>query len=132
MPTPEIEEFARKLIKSVRDQAIQQSDTLLEPQATGAAAKRWKRFRAPPEEMQRIVADTVDQALFYLLVSIDNSDLSLTYTADNGKQVDLASEGFGELAGWYLAEDGWRAEFSSERVFDELEGVDLSRRGPPK
>lgn len=131
MPSQEIEEFAKKLIQTVRDRAIRSCDQALQPNAGDPIAKRWKRFRAPPEEVKRIVVDTVDEVLFCLLNAIDNSELNISYTAENGKPVNLPEEGLSELAGWYVSLEGWRAEFSSERFFDVLEGDEESAGEPP-
>jgi hypothetical protein len=45
MPSPEIEEFAKTLVRAVRDEAIRSSDRRLRGQVGGPVAKRWTRSR---------------------------------------------------------------------------------------
>jgi hypothetical protein len=42
------------------------------------------------------------------------------FAPPNGTQVDLTKDGHGELAGWYLGSDGWRATYSKERFVDDF------------
>jgi len=63
----------------------------------------------------------VDDTVFHLLQAIGNGLLNLSFTAANGKRVDLPAEGLGELAGWYIGD--WRALYSEERFVDDF--VDL-------
>jgi hypothetical protein len=70
-----------------------------------------------------VIPDVVDDTLFYLLQAIDTGLLKLSFTASNGKVVDLPTDGLGELAGWYMGSGGWRRMFSKERFVDDF--VDL-------
>ncbi len=70
--------------------------------------------------MHVVIPDVVDDTVFYLLHEIDDAGLRLTYTASNGKTVDLTEEGLSELAGWYMGSGGWRAMFSQERFVDDF------------
>jgi hypothetical protein len=42
MPKPEIEEFARPLLREVRDRAIASCDALLDSEANNAISHRWR------------------------------------------------------------------------------------------
>ena len=123
MPNPEIEEFAKLLVQQVRDAAIKNCDGALRPNAAFPVAKRWKKT-ANAEVLQPItnvvVPDVVDETVFHLLRAIDQGLLKLSFTAANGKKVDLPAEGLGELAGWYMGSGGWRALYSQERFVDDF------------
>ena len=122
MPSPEIEEFAKLLVQQMRDAAIRDCDRVLHPNAAGPTSRRWKQA-APADNLKSIVGvvvpDTVDDAVFHLLDAIDNGLLNLSFTAANGRRVDLATDGLGELAGWYIGTGGWRALYSHQRFFDD-------------
>ena len=123
MPSPEIEEFAKLLVQQVRDVAIRDCDVALRPNAAGPVFKRWKEAaqNGNLESIVRIVVpDTVDDTVFHLLDAIDNGLLNLSFTAPNGKKVDLSTDGLGELAGWYIGTGGWRALYSQERFIDDF------------
>lgn len=124
MPTNEIEEFARKLITAVRDEAIKSCDANTRPAAQNVIARRWLDARAAGEAETVMVPDTVDEALFFLLTAIDQGILRLSYTTDEGRTVDLSEEGMGELAGWYIGPDGWRDRYSSELGFESVPDTD--------
>jgi hypothetical protein len=119
--THEIEEFAKALIEKVRDTTIASNDRTLTEEHV--IAKRWKQAAAngSAEAFARvIVPDVVDSAMFHLLHAIDDGLLKLSFTDSNGKTVDLSSEGLGELAGWYMGSDGWRAKYAKERFVDDF------------
>ena len=118
--TPEIEEYARILVRQVRDRAVVNCDLLLEPRARSAPALKWKTFTAPRSELDIVVPDAIDEAVFNLLFAIDDGMLRLKFVASNGRELDLAEEGRGELAGWYAGSGGWRAMFSEQRFVDYL------------
>ncbi|MEX2115123.1 MAG: hypothetical protein WD845_18160 [Pirellulales bacterium] len=130
--TPEIEEFAKTLMQWARGAAIQSSDMTLRPMVNAPVAKRWKKAASEmaPEDFARVlIPDIVDDTVFHLLRAIDEGSLQLAYTASNGTVVDLTAEGLGELAGWYMGSDGWRAMYSNERFvddFSDLHGEDVS------
>ena len=65
----------------------------------------------------------MDDTVFHLLQAIGNGLLNLSFTAANGKKVNLPTDGLGELAGWYMGTGGWRALYSEERFVDDF--VDL-------
>ncbi|MDC3982184.1 hypothetical protein [Polyangium jinanense] len=123
MPTPEIEEFARKLVQQVRDVAIRNCDALLQPQAGSPAAHRWRALDATSSDIRVVVPDAVDEAVFGVLQAIDQGLLRLKYVSSSGREVDLTEEGLGELAGWYMGSGGWRAMYSAERFVDDFSDV---------
>lgn len=123
MPSPEIEEFARILVQQVRDAAIQNSDRCLRPDVTHVVAQRW-RAAAVDGKLENIasvlIPDIVDKTVAQVLRAIDDGLLQVSFTALNGKKVDLPKEGLGELTGWYMGSDGWRAMYSRERFVDDF------------
>ncbi len=126
MPSHGVEEFVRILIREVRDRAISSCDNLLDPAANGVVARRWRASlgRASSVEFAKaIIPDCVDNAVFCLLYAIDSGLLRLSYTAADGTVIDLGSVGEGEMAGWYMASEGWRARYSEERFVDDFEDM---------
>ena len=123
LPTNEVEEFGRILVRQVRDAAIDSCDRALDPSSRDPVAKRWAAALATgtPEEMARtVIADSVDVTIFYLLEMIDQGVLRLFCTSEEGKVVDLSEAGLGELAGWYMGSGGWRARYSEQRFVDDF------------
>jgi hypothetical protein len=120
MPSKEIEEFARLLVKQVRDRAIRSCDIRLDPEARSVAAQRWRALGASPSEIRTVVPDIIDEAVFSFLNAIDQGMLPLKFSSSTGREVDLAAEGDGELGGWYMGSGGWRAMFSDERFIDDF------------
>jgi hypothetical protein len=117
----EIAEFAKILVEKVRDAAIQSSDRRLT--AEHAVAKRWKEAAAngSPETFAKVlIPDIVDDTMFYLLRTIDDGLLRLSFTASDGKTVDLFTEGLSELAGCYMGSGEWRAKYAKERFVDDF------------
>jgi hypothetical protein len=114
---PEIQEFAKRLVELVRDRSIESNDNTLRPAAQHGVAARWSAAsQKSPEEFARVlIPDIVDDTVFYLLNAIDNGEIRLLYTAENGKVIDLTKDGIGELAGWYIGSDGWRQDYSRQR-----------------
>ncbi len=121
MPSPEIEEFARLLIQKVRDAAIQNCDMELHPDSQSPVARRWRDFLEVGKRGigQVMVADCVDKAMSAFLRAIDQEVLRISFTASNGKTVDLSKEGLGELCGWYNGSEGWRTMYAKERFVDD-------------
>ena len=119
MPSGEIEEFAKLLMREVRDQAIRGNDALLEPHARSPVAMRWRQAGSP-DVVKTVIPDVVDEVLFRLLNAIDQGALRLKFVSSSGKDVDLTEEGLSELAGWYMGSDGWREAYSEERFVDDL------------
>ena len=120
MPTPEIEEFARALVKQVRDATIRSCDALLQPQAGSPVAHRWKALATDSSDLRTVIADAVDETVCGVLQAIDHGLLRLKYVSSGGREVDLTEEGQGELTGWYIGSGGWRALYSAERFVDDF------------
>lgn len=120
MPSPEIEEFAKTLVRQVRDAAMRNCDALLQPQAGSPVARRWRQLGASPSDLGAVVPDVVDEAVFSLLQAVDQGVLRLKFVSSSGREIDLTEEGLGELSGWYMGSGGWRAMFSEERYVDDF------------
>lgn len=132
--TAEIEEFAKILVQKVRDAAIQSNDRTLG--AEHVIAKRWKEAAAggSPEAFAKVlIPDIVDSTISHLLGAIDQELLRLSFTASNGKSVDLttvATES-GELSGWYKGGDGWCEKYAKERLIDDFADLKDFFNKPP-
>lgn len=120
MPTPEIEEFAKLLVREVRDSAIRNCDLMLSPASNAPVARRWREASVPTSSGKEMIPDCIDDAVFYLLRAIDEGIIRLHFVSSNGRVVDLTTEGLGELAGWYAGSGGWRADYSEERYVDDF------------
>jgi len=120
MPTREIEEFAKILVREVRDAAIRDCDIGRRPDSQSVGAKHWRKLGAGECDavVEAIIPDCVDTALYFLLHAIDDGMLKLQYVAADGKVVDLTSEGLSELAGWYIGPEGWLSAYSEQRFND--------------
>jgi hypothetical protein len=120
MSTVEIDDFAQRLIASVRDAAVRSNDLRIDGQHV--IGQRW-RDAAVGDDCRRLlhvaVPDIVDSTLFFLLNAIDHGILDLVYVASNGQQVSLRLAGAGELAGWLAGQD-WLRQYSKERVYDNF------------
>ena len=120
--SPEIEEFAQKLVEFVRDASIQSNDTDLRPHAANPVAKRWRQAAHGEQahELAKVmIPDVIDDTIFYLLQAIDQGSLPLAFISTSGKAINLTAEGDGELSGWYMGSGGWRAMYSKERFADD-------------
>src|SRR5690349_11081756 len=123
LPATEIEEFGRNLVRQVRDAAVDSCDRALDQRSRGPVAKRWAAAmttRTPKEIARTVIADSVDETIFYLLQMIDQGVLQLSYTSAEGEIVDLSEAGLGELSGWYMGSGGWRARYSEQRFADDF------------
>lgn len=120
MPNDEIEEFAKTLVRQIRDASVRNCDGLLEPQANSPVARRWKKLAASSSELKTVIPDIVDETVFCLLQAIDQGALRLKFVSNNAHEIDLTEEGQGELSGWYMGSGGWRAMFSEERYVDDF------------
>jgi hypothetical protein len=118
MPSPEIEEFAKTLVQQVRDAAIRSSGARV--RGSHRIAERWREAGATEEIVRTVAPDIVDDTIFHILRAIDQEMLRLSFAAVSGKKVELAVEGAGELGGWYMGSDGWRAKYSRERFADDF------------
>lgn len=124
MPNPQIEEFAKILVRKVRDAAIHGSDENLNPTAIHIIAKRW-RESARAGDLNAIakvlIPDVVDDTIFYLLRAIDEGILQLSFTDSKGQTINLSKESPDELGGWYMGE--WREKYTKERAPDNYPGL---------
>lgn len=115
----EIEEFAKILIEWVRDAAIQSNNRIFKEEH--AIAKRWKEAMASSASLEEfaklIIPDIVDSTISHLLGAIDQEVLRLTFTAADGKSIDLITETDG-LSGLYGGE--WCEKYTNERFVDDL------------
>jgi hypothetical protein len=126
MPKAEIEEFAKTLVREVRDRSIIDCDMLLRPQGNSPVAKRWRDKIKDDSSMDlavTIIADCIDHTLANLLDAIDSGALPVSFVASNGNVVDLTKEGLGELTGWYMGSDGWIAKYSQQRFINDFEDL---------
>lgn len=118
----EIIEFAKLLIQNVRDSSIKSGDVQLHTNNLNSPiAKRWHdaKINGEIEHLEEmIISDSIDNTIFYLLNAIDEGLLNLSFKASNGKEVNLSTDGLGELSGWYMGE--WRSKYTTERCFDDL------------
>jgi hypothetical protein len=130
MPTPEIEMFAKLLVRHVRDASVRACDMNLRPDVKHAVAARWQEAGEDLNSIAKVlIPDIVDETVFHLLDAIDQGLIPLAYRDSDGKAVDLTKDGLGELAGWYMGSKGWRAEYSGQRFvddFSDLAGVNPS------
>lgn len=118
-----IEEFGRLLVEWVRDRAIKNCDKRFRAEARYSSALAWKnmaRDEAVHKAMLTIIPDVVDETLFCLLSAIDQEVLRLSFVSQKGESEDLIKSGMGELAGWYLTDEGWAARYSQERLTPDL------------
>ena len=92
MPSPEIEEFARTLVRHVRDATVRNCDGLLQPQANSPVAQRWRSLGASASDLGVIVPDAVDETIFSLLQAIDQGLLRLKFVTSTGREIDLTDE----------------------------------------
>jgi len=69
-----------------------------------------------------MIPDCVDETLANLMYAIDSGVLRISFVASNGKVVDLADEGMGELTGW-MGGDGWTSKYSQQRFINDFEDL---------
>jgi hypothetical protein len=119
MPTRQIEEFAKILVREVRDAAIRDCDIARRPESQSIGAKHWRKLgvRECDSVVEAIIPECIDSAIFYLLMAIDQEMLRLQFVTADGEVVDLNRDGLSELAGWYvLGREGWPAIYSEQRL----------------
>ena len=121
----EIIEFAKMLVQKVRDNAIRSADNQLYGQNLNSPiAKRWieaKKGKDFNKFGESVIADCVDDTIFYFLLAVDEGLISISFQMPDGRNAPLSDEIIGELGGWYIGE--WRNKYSSERVSNDLEGL---------
>ncbi len=123
----EIEEFAKVLVREVRDRSVTSCDSQVNPESNSPVAERWRHHLTTDSSTtlaKSMIPDCIDDALFHLLNAIDSGALRLSFVASNGSVVDLTNEGEGELAGWYMmSKEGWRSRFTQQRFADDLQDL---------
>ncbi len=120
MDNKEINEFAKSLVKYVRDTTLRECSAMLEAQAASPVAQRWKGLGVAPERLSVVIPDVIDETIFNFLQAIDQGLLRVAYKSSSGQAVDLTESGQGELSGWYMGSGGWRAMFSEEPYADDF------------
>ena len=126
MTSKVIEEFAKLLVRNVRDVAIESCDRQLLPESQSPTAVRWRKEAektSGPGLANAMIPDCVDEAVFALLLAVDQGILRISITGSNGQLVDLGANGDGELGGWYMGSGGWRAQYSTQRFVDDFEDM---------
>jgi hypothetical protein len=129
--SPELKEFGRKLMEHVRDETIQTCDFYASGGSRYRVSKRWRKAAESGRSalLKEVIPDIVDSALAHLLDAIDEGWLKLTYTAENGKVLELNDCDPGPLAGWLGGgEGGWTTTYSKERFVDDLSHSDSASR----
>lgn len=117
----DLQEFARLLIREVRDEAIRNCDRRLDPDASSLVALRWANATdaAGREAIRMAIPDIVDDVIFHFVNhGIDQGQLPLTFHASSGNSIDLEDAGYGELGGWFMTD--WRQRYSEERFVDDF------------
>jgi hypothetical protein len=123
MPSPNVKQFAKILVEQVRDAAISGLDINLRPDARSVTAQRWRAAGVSKgTQSDVLIPDSVDAAIYFLLKAIDDGVLHLRMVDSSGKEIDLNEDGLGQLAGWYVGPDGWRHQYSAERLVDSDDG----------
>ena len=115
-----VEEFARRLVELVRDQAIRSCDVNLRPTSSNAIASRWRSVLASNESKEAfstLLPDVVDEVIFQLLDAIDGGSIVVCAGGPGDERVDIAESGSWELSGWYASGD-WPKRYSAERFHD--------------
>jgi hypothetical protein len=123
-----LNEFAKILVQTVRDSAIESSDSNMNESAKHVMAIRWKQVANKGDIknlLKVIIPDIVDETIFYLLQCIDTGELKLNYSLKDGQTFKLVDNPPGELAGHYLRNDGWIDQYSNQRKNDYL--TDLNK-----
>jgi hypothetical protein len=94
------------------------ADVSARPKSPGPIAKRWQN--AGVQQAEVVIPDVVDTTIFALLSAIDQGLLPLLFRSADGTPLALEEDGQGELGGWYMTSDGWRARHSRERFVDDV------------
>ncbi len=125
MNEEKLNEFAKKIVNNIRDQAIEECDANLSfTNLDNPITKRWYDAMQKgdfKEFAKNIIADAVDSALFHVLHSVDYEDFDIAYKIDDVKY-ELGKEYSGELAGYYMG--SWVQEFSQQRYYNDLPNYD--------
>jgi hypothetical protein len=123
MEEKEMTEFAKILVNNIRDMAIQSADVQLH--ATNSNSPTAKRWQSSKNDMikfgEMTIADSVDTAIFYFLLAVDEGVLNVSINTPDGEVLDIPKDRIGELGGWYIGE--WIEKHTKERFYDDLSGI---------
>lgn len=114
----ELQRFAELLMRLVRDKSIVSCDRRAAGRIISPGGQRWnaqitdERTRTA---VQALIPEIVDAVLFRLLTALDNGDIPLAWRGEDGSYADLDDLGAAEMSGWFIAGDGWRAQYSDQR-----------------
>ncbi len=120
-----IDIFAERLVRLVRDRTIRSCSQDLGPGPLSPVGKHWRAVLGSVDiDALRnvLIPDCVDEAVFYLLNAIDNEEIRLLFAAPDGQIVDLSESG--ELGGCYMGGESWRERFSNEKFVDYIKQYD--------
>ncbi len=124
-----IEEFGKRIVVYVRDEAIKLCDLRLRPGRESTIGARWQLAAATIGGELVVIPDFVDAPIFETLYEIEaQQNLQLLFTTTNGETVDLMEAAGGELAGWYAGPLAWRTWYSKERIADREDYADISAK----
>ena len=124
----ELEEFAKALIRQVRDLAISNLDGQIQQTSLSPPAKRWRERSngaVPGALALEPIPDCVDAAVFEILNAIDSGNIRLFFRASSGDLLDLAELGMGNLESCYLGKDGFVERYSAQRCADDFSDLTL-------
>ncbi|SNT37707.1 hypothetical protein SAMN05421812_105135 [Asanoa hainanensis] len=117
----DLQEFARQLMRAVRDEAIQSCDNALTTGPRTAVGRRWfdATDAAGRDAIRMAIPDIVDEVIFHFLNrGIDQGALPLSLRTSDGSVVDLAALDDDGLGGWFMTD--WRQRYSDERFSDDF------------
>lgn len=122
MNEDQLNELGAKIVQHVRDRSMQKLDAAFSSRARHAIARRFRAAAkgSVDELVSTVVMECVDGVIAELFHAIDSGALNLRYVADDDQVFSLTEDGQGELAGWYIGQDGWRTKFSKTRFIDDI------------
>jgi hypothetical protein len=117
-----VDEFARLVMRFVRDEAVRSADALFTN--NGRTGQRWREIVAtatPEDAIREVIPDIVDAAVDCLLDAIDQELLPLYFRLGEGEPVELCGANDTPMLAWYRGDsDSWLARFAKERYHDDL------------
>jgi hypothetical protein len=112
MSADDMNDFGRTVVCKVRDLAIRSNDVGISKRSNSPSAKRFRNARSVRQAVYEAISDCVNTAIFQFLHAIDSGALKLHFVTNDGRQLDLYGDGYGELGGWFFC---WIESFSKER-----------------
>ncbi|NJL76054.1 MAG: hypothetical protein HC892_14575 [Saprospiraceae bacterium] len=123
--TEERDQFAKLLVLHVRDAAIKSCDLRLHSSNMNSpSVKRWRDKISSinnQEVVEMIIADCVDETIFWFLKAIDETVFNISFNSAEGESLSFSDFEYGEIAGDYIGE--WRFKFSQERSYNDFEDL---------